>query len=124
MHPSNFGVDQHGKTVLLDFAEIWLFPETFVAYTIFSEKHLAPIAIALRLSASSDGSMPALFSNLWMVGQTDSVCQLIPDMGFQLAIGLDERGNPKTGGKARFADGSNFQGSCEQLHVSLLLMGS
>ena len=57
MHPSNFGVDQHGKTVLLDFAEIGLLPETFVAYTMSSEKRLAPIAIALSLSASSNTSM-------------------------------------------------------------------
>jgi len=66
MHPSNFGVDQHGKTVLLDFAEIGLLPETFVAYTMSSEKRLAPIAIALSLSASPNTSMAAISSLLWM----------------------------------------------------------
>ncbi len=67
MHPSNFGVDQHGKTVLMDFATIGLLPETFVAHTMCSEKRLAPIAIALGLSGSSNASMAALSSLLWMV---------------------------------------------------------
>ena len=67
MHPSNFGVDRHGKTVLMDFAEIGLLPETFIAHTMFSEKRLAPIAIALSLSGSSNASMAALSSLLWMV---------------------------------------------------------
>ena len=34
MHPSNFGVDQHGKMDLLDFAEIGLLSETFFAHTM------------------------------------------------------------------------------------------
>jgi hypothetical protein len=67
MHPSNFGVDQHGKTVLMDFAEIGLLPETFVAHTMSSEKRLAPITIALSLSGSSNASMAAVSSLLWMV---------------------------------------------------------
>jgi len=67
MHPSIFGVDQHGKTVLMDFGEIGLLPETFVAYTMFSEKRLAPIAVALSLSDSSNAPMAALSSHLWMV---------------------------------------------------------
>jgi len=67
MHPSNFGVDQDGKTVLMDFATIGLMPETFVAHTLCSEKRLAPIAIALGLSGSSNGSMAALSSLLSMV---------------------------------------------------------
>jgi hypothetical protein len=67
MHPSNFGVDQHGKPVLMDFAKIGLLPETFVAYTMFPEKRLAPTAIALSLSASSNTTMAAISSLLWMV---------------------------------------------------------
>jgi hypothetical protein len=67
MHPSNFGVDQHGKTVLLDFVEIGLLPETFVAHTMSSEKRLTPTAIALSLSGSSNASMAAISSILWMV---------------------------------------------------------
>ena len=42
MHPSDLGVDQHGKTVLVDFAEIGLLPDTLVAHTMFSEECLAP----------------------------------------------------------------------------------
>ncbi len=101
MHPSNFGVDQHGKTVLMDFAAIGLLPETFVAHTM-SEKRLAPIAIALSLSGSSNASMAALSSLLWMVASPELGASTIPDMGFQLrfVIGLDEHGNPETGGKA------------------------
>ena len=70
MHPSNFGVDQHGKTVLMDFAAIGLLPETFIAHTMGLEKRLAPIDIALNLSppgspdASSIGPLSSL---LWMV---------------------------------------------------------
>jgi len=60
MHPSNFGVDQHGKTVLLDLAEIGLLPKTFVTHTMSSEKRLAPIVIALSLSDSSNASMAAI----------------------------------------------------------------
>ena len=41
MDPSNFGVDQHGKTVLIHFGEIVLLPETFVAHIMF-EKRLSP----------------------------------------------------------------------------------
>ena len=54
----------------MDFAEIGLLPETFVAYTMSSEKRLAPIAIALNLSGSSNASRPsmaAVSSLLWMV---------------------------------------------------------
>jgi hypothetical protein len=56
MHPSNFGVDQHGKMVLMDFVEIGLLPETFVVHTMFSERCLIPIARALSLSSSSNVS--------------------------------------------------------------------
>jgi hypothetical protein len=67
MNSSNFGIDQHGKTVLMDFAEIQLLPETFVAHTMFSEKRLAPIATALSLSDSSYDLMAALSWILWTV---------------------------------------------------------
>jgi len=33
---SNFGVDEHGRTVLMDFDTVGLLPETFVAYTLSS----------------------------------------------------------------------------------------
>jgi hypothetical protein len=67
MHPSNFSVDQHGKMVLMNFTEIGLLHETFLTHTMFLEKRLAPIAITLSLSNSSNASMAALSSLLWMV---------------------------------------------------------
>ncbi|KAG8740419.1 hypothetical protein FRC10_004342 [Ceratobasidium sp. 414] len=80
MHPSNFGVDQHGKTVLMGFADIGLLPETFVAYTMCSEKRLAPIATALSLSGSSNYQMASISALLCMMGGPK--------------LGLDEHGNP------------------------------
>ena len=67
MHLSNFGVDQDGKTVLMDFATISFLPETFVAHSVFSNKILAPIATALELSRDSNISMAMISSLLWMV---------------------------------------------------------
>jgi len=82
MRHSNFGIDQHGKTVLMNFGGIGLLPETFVAHTM-GEKRLAPVAIALSLSRSSNASMAAISSTLWMVASPK--------------LGLDEHGNPTTG---------------------------
>ena len=65
MDPSNFGIDQHGKTVLMDFGRVGLLPETFVAYTT-AGKRLAPIASALGLSDSSMYSMARISAVLWM----------------------------------------------------------
>ncbi|KAF8608069.1 hypothetical protein BDV93DRAFT_536333 [Ceratobasidium sp. AG-I] len=87
MHPSNFGVDQDGKTVLLDFAEIGLLPATFVAHTISSDKNLAPIATALKLPTGSNASMAAISSLLWSVGAPK--------------LGLDKHGYPKAGVNSR-----------------------
>ena len=72
MDPSNFGVDQHGKTVLMDFGKIGLLPETFVAFTM-AGKRLAPIASALGLSNSSTYSMALVSPALWMVA-TPTLC--------------------------------------------------
>ena len=36
MDASNFGVDDKGKTCLLDFGEVGLLPESFAAYTMSS----------------------------------------------------------------------------------------
>jgi len=44
MQPSNFGVDQHGKTVLMNFAAIGLLPETFVAHTMLEKRHRFELA--------------------------------------------------------------------------------
>ena len=70
MDPSNFGVDQHGETVLMDFGEIGFLPETFVAFTMFSNKWHASIALALNLSYSSGGTMGRLSGCLVMAANT------------------------------------------------------
>ena len=44
MDLSNFGVDEQDKTVLMDFRDIGLLPETFVAYTKPTCGSLTPIA--------------------------------------------------------------------------------
>ena len=64
---SNFGVDEHGNTVLLDFGDIALLPESFVAYTMSSNKRLAAIAESSGSSASSNlASMAVISHRLWM----------------------------------------------------------
>jgi len=69
MDLSNFGVDQHGKTVLMDFGEIGFLPETFVAFSI-SEKLHVPIAVALNLSDGSGGTMARVSAALVMASNT------------------------------------------------------
>ncbi|KIM51729.1 hypothetical protein SCLCIDRAFT_18312 [Scleroderma citrinum Foug A] len=68
MDDSNFGVDEHERTVLMDFSEIGLLPETFVAYTLSSDNNLGPIAASLGLSGNSNlVSMAAIAHCLGMV---------------------------------------------------------
>ena len=67
MDDSNFGFDEQGKTVLLDFAEIGLVPVVFVAYTL-SPKKFASTAAALGLSDEFNNSMVNISSVLWMAG--------------------------------------------------------
>ncbi|KZP06658.1 hypothetical protein FIBSPDRAFT_1053428 [Athelia psychrophila] len=79
MHPSNFGVDEHGNTVLMDFAQIAMLPESFAAYMLPSNGSLAR---SLGLSRSSNtASMAVISSCLWMVADTK--------------LGLNEDGYPK-----------------------------
>ena len=55
---SNFGIDKQGRTVPMDFGEIGLLPETFVAHTMSThDGSLAPIASSLGLSNNSNASM-------------------------------------------------------------------
>jgi predicted unusual protein kinase regulating ubiquinone biosynthesis (AarF/ABC1/UbiB family) len=66
MHFSNFGVDENGKTVLMDFEDVGLLPETFVACTMDSDDTLTSIATSLGLSSDSNASMAAIGRSLWM----------------------------------------------------------
>jgi len=85
MDASNFGIDENGKTVLMDFFEIGVLPETFVAHTLYSKPVLAPAAVALGLSNKSITSMSAISSVVWMAANPK--------------FGLDDDGNPKARGK-------------------------
>ncbi|KAH9015922.1 hypothetical protein EDB85DRAFT_1875454 [Lactarius pseudohatsudake] len=68
MDDSNFGVDENGRTVLMDFSEVGLLPETFIAYTLSSDRKLHPIAASLGLSGNSNlVSMAAIAQCLGMV---------------------------------------------------------
>ena len=67
MDLSNFGVDENGKTVLMDFGDVGLLPETFGAHTMASNGALAPIATSLGLSSDSNASMAAI---AWLLGMT------------------------------------------------------
>ncbi|KAI6109448.1 hypothetical protein EDD16DRAFT_1886653 [Pisolithus croceorrhizus] len=93
MDPSNFGVDEHGKTTMMDFGAIGLLPESFAAHTMSTrDKRLAPIASCLGLSRSANASMAAISSHLWMTSDE--------------TLDLDEYGNPKTGGRKRKMEGT------------------
>ncbi len=68
MHPSIFGVDEDGNTVLMDFAEIEMVPECFTAYTLFSK--ITAMATSLGLERSSKQKSMALISySLYSVRQ-------------------------------------------------------
>jgi len=61
MDVSNFGIDKNERTVLMDFSEVGLLPETFVAHTLSSDETIYPIVDALGLSGNSKvASMAAI----------------------------------------------------------------
>ncbi|KAJ7262661.1 hypothetical protein B0H12DRAFT_1201281 [Mycena haematopus] len=63
MHPSDFGVDDHGNTVLMDFGQIAILPESFAVYAIRDRALLASLGLSRN---SNTASMAAIFSCLWM----------------------------------------------------------
>ncbi len=65
MHDTNFGVDEQGKTVLLDFGEIAFLPESFARFTLSSEE-FAPIIKSLDLSGKSN--MAAMSEIAYILG--------------------------------------------------------
>lgn len=96
---SNFGVDEHGNTVLMDFGDIAMLPESFAASTYrSSDNNLGAITKSLGLSGNANtASMAVISSVLWMVGNPKLGATLIPDSWSQLmfVIGLNEDGYPK-----------------------------
>ena len=68
MDDSNFGLDENGRTVLMDFSDIGVLPDTFVAHTLSSDKKFEPIIASLGLSDNSNlASMAAIAQCLGMV---------------------------------------------------------
>ncbi|KAI6015931.1 hypothetical protein BKA83DRAFT_2061830 [Pisolithus microcarpus] len=84
MHDSNFSVDREGKTVLLDFGEIALLPESFVRFTLSSKEKLVPIIKSLGLSGES---------NMALMGKIAYSLAMTSDP----KLGLDAYGFPATG---------------------------
>ena len=71
MDDSNFGVDEHGRTVLMDFSKIGMLPETLVAYMLSKDD-----AACLGLSgnsnlASTRASMAMIAQYLAMVANPE-----------------------------------------------------
>ena len=72
MDDSNFGVDEHGRTVLMGFSDIGLLPETFVAFTLWSDDKLDSTTASLGLSGNSKlASMSAIAQCLWMLSDPE-----------------------------------------------------
>jgi len=90
MDLSNFGIDESGKTVIMDFETVGLLPETFVAYTMSPHRAL-PIATSLGLSYDSIASMSGIAWLLWMSSDP--------------RLGLNEQGYPKTRATKRIGHG-------------------
>jgi hypothetical protein len=68
MHDSNFGVDENGRTVLMNFSTVGLLPESFVAFTLSSHEKFVPIAASLGLLGNSNiASMAEIALCLGMV---------------------------------------------------------
>ena len=68
MDYSNFGLDENGRTVLMNFSDIGVLPDTFVAYTLSSDEKFDPIVVSLGLSGNSNlASMAAIAHCLGMV---------------------------------------------------------
>lgn len=71
VNTSNFGVDDEGRTVLLDFAEIALLPATLVAFTLGGPEFapvLAALGLGLGLSHESGYAMASIRYILHMMG--------------------------------------------------------
>ncbi|KAL4067349.1 hypothetical protein V8B97DRAFT_2009416 [Scleroderma yunnanense] len=83
MDPSNFGVDNEGKTVLLDFGDVGLLPVSFALYTMSSSSiFTAAVAKCLDLPPCSNlKSMAVMRGYLWVVSDP--------------TLGLDNDGNPR-----------------------------
>ena len=67
MDPSNFGVDDGGNTVLLDFGDIGLLPTSFAIFTMSLDDTFTAVAKLLGWSGSSNLASMAVISHcLWL----------------------------------------------------------
>ncbi|KAL4074254.1 hypothetical protein J3A83DRAFT_4371530 [Scleroderma citrinum] len=83
MDKSNFGIDDEGRTCLLDFGEVGLLPESFARYTMSSTAPFTA-AVAQHLSwpsCSNLDTMSKISGFLWIYSDP--------------TLGLDDDGNPK-----------------------------
>jgi hypothetical protein len=68
VHPSNFGRDEHGNAVIMDFGQIAPLPQSFAALTILSNPNLAPFAEFLGLANNANVTSMIIISGiLWMM---------------------------------------------------------
>lgn len=84
MDPSKFGVDDEGKTVLLDFGSVGLLPESFAVFTMSScNTFITAVSRYLNWPPSNNNqkSMAIIRGFLWMVSDQ--------------SLGLDEDGYPQ-----------------------------
>lgn len=96
MDPSNFGVDEQGNTVIMDFEQICSLPESFVVLAMGSER-LDPVVKHLGLSNNSNTySMARISGTLWMTADTSLGALTCEGISTDDFIGLNDDGYPKT----------------------------
>ncbi|KAI6163336.1 hypothetical protein EDD17DRAFT_490007 [Pisolithus thermaeus] len=86
MHGSNFGVDEEGRTVLLDFGEVVLLPESFARFTLSSKEEFSPMIGSLGFLGES---------NMALMGKVAYALAMV----FDPKLGLDANGFPVTSNK-------------------------
>ena len=61
MDASNFGIDKQGRTVLFDFAQVMLLPESFACSTMASrDSFIADVAKFLKLNGSKNSNLASM----------------------------------------------------------------
>jgi hypothetical protein len=97
--PSNFGRDEHGNAVIMDFGQIAPLPQSFAAFTIFSNPRLAPFAESLGLANNANvASMIKISGILWMMSDErlgTSTCSHGISTTWTFAVGLNNDGFPE-----------------------------
>ena len=80
-HPSNFGIDERGNTVLMDFGNVGVLPESFVTFKMNSG--LVPIMESRGLLRNPNSySMAVISSVLWMMAGPTLGASICAGCGF------------------------------------------